>query len=195
VQKKHVMSPINFNLPLISNFEKHIDSYSEPQLTGKVNQTEFSIDVDSKPFHDTLETLIDISLTNIQVPYYFAYVPEDQVSFQIHSGILDLHSQVVFMKQGEDTDIELKGNIGLTNLEMKGPNGASVFKLPKLTIDVAPSRPMKNQINLASIKIQSPELYASRNREGIINLATLGPKSPESPESPETNTENTGTKH
>jgi len=55
--------------------------------------------------------------------------------------------------------------------------------LPGLQIDVAPSRPMENQLILSSVKIQSPEVFVSRNSEGIINLTTLGPKPVEATES------------
>ncbi|MBC2717347.1 MAG: DUF748 domain-containing protein [Desulfobacteraceae bacterium] len=176
VQKKHTISPINFNLPYISNFEKHIDTYSEPMLTGKFNQTEISLNVDTKPFHDTLETIVTLSLSGFTIPYYFDYIPEDMVGFEISNGRLDVQSQISFLQENEESQITVQGTIGLSNLELIEKNGSKILTLPGLQIDVAPSQPLENRLRLASVKIQSPELSVSRNPEGIINLTTLGPK-------------------
>lgn len=184
IQKTHTLSPINFSLPNISNFEKHIDSYSEPVLNSKFNHATISIDVDTKPFHDSIETIVNLSLKGVQVPYYFAYIPEDMVNFEITSGSLGIDTQISFFQKNDQPETTVSGTITLADLEIIENNGNRVLKLPKLAIDVAPSRPMEQELKLASIHIQSPELSVARNPEGVINLTTLGP-SAETAETPE----------
>jgi len=84
VQKEHTISSINFNLPHISNFEKHIEIYAEPIINSRLNRSEVSIDIETKPFHDTFETIVKLSLSGLEIPYYFAYVPENMVGFKIN---------------------------------------------------------------------------------------------------------------
>ena len=182
IHKKHIFSSINLNLPKISNFEKSIDTYSEPRLTGDFNHTGISIDIDTKPFHDTMETIVTLSLSGLTIPYYFTYVPENMVGFEITNGRLDIQSQISFLQKKDEPDVTVQGTIGVKNLEMIDRSGSPILTLPELRIDVAPSRPLKNQLKLASVKIQSPELSVSRNSDGIINLTTLGPKPSETTE-------------
>ena len=117
------------------------------------------------------------------------YVPENMVGFEITSGSLNVDAQVSFLQANDQPEVTVEGTIGLTNLEMIEKNGSKLFTLPGLQIDVAPSRPMEQQLTLASVKIQSPVLSVSRNHDGIINLTTLGPKPAETTEAPETKPE------
>ncbi|MDA3896366.1 MAG: DUF748 domain-containing protein [Desulfobacteraceae bacterium] len=176
VQKKHTISPVNFNLPNISNFEKDIDTYSKPLLTGNLNHAGVSIDVDTKPFHGTLETIANLSLSGLEIPYYFAYLPDNMVGFEITNGSLSIDTQVSFRQNNDQSEVTVEGTIGLVDLELLEKNGSKLFALPGLQIDIAPSRPMEQQLTLASVRIQSPELSVFRNPDGIINLTTLGPK-------------------
>ncbi len=186
VQKKHTISPINFSLPNISNFEKHIDTYSEPVLESKFNHATISIDVDTKPFHNTIETIVKLSLSGLEIPYYFAYVPKNMVGFDISNGILNIDARISFLQTNDQPEVTVAGTIGLADLEIIEKNGNKILALPGLQIDVAPSRPMESQLTLASVKIQSPELSVSRDHDGIINLTALGPKPSDKTEDTET---------
>jgi len=185
VQKQHVFSAINLTLPHISNFDPHVDKYANPLLTGDFNQAGISINVNTKPFHDTLETIVTLSFSGIAIPHYFAYVPENMVGFEIHKGQLNVDARISYLQNNDQSEVTLQGAIGLTDLEISEKNGNELFTLPGLQIDVAPSRPLEQQLTLASVKIQSPELSISRNPDGIINLTTLGPKPPETAEASE----------
>ena len=185
VQKQHVLSAINLTLPNISNFEKNIDTYSEPIFSGKFNHAGISIDADTKPFHDTLGTIVNLSLSDIEIPYYFAYVPKGMVGFEIRNGSLNVDARISFIQKNDQPEVTVQGAISLANLELLEKNGNRLFTLPGMQIDVAPSRPLENQLKLASVKIQSPELNVSRNPDGIINLTTLGPQPVETTEAPE----------
>jgi uncharacterized protein DUF748 len=189
VQKKHTISPVNIRLPNISNFEKNIDAYSDPMFEGKFNKAGISLDIHTKPFHNTHETTVSLSLSGLEIPYYFTYVPENMVGFEITSGSLNVEARVSFLQTSDKPEVTVEGTIGLADLEMAEKNGSKFFALPGLQIDIAPSRPMEQQLTLASVKIESPELSVSRNPDGIINLTTFGPQPDGTTESPEANPE------
>ncbi len=176
VQGKHVLSSIHLTLPHISNFDQHIDMFAEPLLTGDFDNAKLSIDIDTKPFHGTIETNVEFSLSGISIPYYFAYVPKNMVGFKISNGHLDVDARVSYLQKNNQPEVTVQGTIGLSGLDIIEGDGSTVLKLPDLKIDVAPSRPLAHELTLASVKIESPELSVSRNADGIINLTTLGPK-------------------
>lgn len=178
----HALSAINFNLPQISNFENQRNTYSKPLLTGDVNQAKVAIDAETKPFLDTMETTVHLSFSGVSIPHYFIYVPENTVGFKINHGRIDVDVRLSFKKipDGKNlsqNDMTVHGTLGLAGLQIIENSGNTLLKLPDLTIDVAPSRPLEKELTLASVKIQSPELSVIRNPEGVINLTTLGPKS------------------
>lgn len=182
VQKHHALSKINLTLPRISNFDSHIDSYSEPLLTADLNQADVSIDVDTKPFHGTMETIVNLSAINIEIPHYFAYVPENMVGSKIKDGQLDLDARISFIQNGDAPELVVQGNIRLAGLEIIENNNSELLTLPELKIAIAPSAPLNNQLTLASVEVHAPELSVTRSSDGIINLTTLVPKPAETNE-------------
>ena len=177
VQKSHVLSAINFTLPIISNFEKNIDTFSKPLLKADLNQAGVSIDVETKPFNETLETIVHLTVSGIEIPYYFTYVPEKMRNFEISRGRMDIKAEVSFTKTGDKSQVTVSGDVGLSDLAVADRAGAPVLNLPGLQVTVAPSYPLENQLTLAQVKIESPEVFVSRTSDGAVNLTTLGPAS------------------
>ncbi|MFZ2633873.1 MAG: DUF748 domain-containing protein [Desulfosalsimonadaceae bacterium] len=198
MKKDHVISPIQFTLPLISNFEEDAATDADATLTAVLNDAKMSVDVKTQPFHDPLEAKINLSLTGIRLPYYFGYVPKDMTGVDVTAGLLDIRSQIHFLKKKKGTEVTVEGDIGFIDLAISDKAGAPVLTLPELRIAVAPSRPLENRIQLASVTLRKPSLFVNRSKEGVISLATLGPQSaqptetgkpesakPEAKESPE----------
>ncbi len=178
VKEEHVLSAINFRLPRISNFQKDIDSYSTPVLTGELNKAQINVNMDAKPFENSRETKIDFSLSGLEIPYYFVYVPEKKLGFKISNGRLDIQARVSFQEKNNAPDVTVEGVIGIAGLKITGRDGSPILNLTDLKIEVAPSRPLEKQLTLASVHMDSPELSVSRNPEGTINLTTLAPEKP-----------------
>ena len=192
VDKSHELSAINFTLPHIANFKEHVDTYSEPLLTGDFNQAGLSFDLDTRPFHDSLETIVDVSVSGLAIDHYFAYVPENMVGFEITDGRLDLAAHLSFRAMPEKSDLTVEGTVGLAGLEITDRAGNKIFSLPGLKIDVAPCRPLENELTLAGVTIDAPQLSVVRNSQGIINLTTLGPEPSEEQAPTESDTASAG---
>lgn len=189
IQKQHVFSDINLMLPRISNFDAHIESFSAPRLTGNFNQAGLSIDMETKPFHDTLETTLHLTVTDFDIPYYFSYIPKNMVGFEVRSGKLKIDARMSHINKNSRPEIQVQGKIALSNLEISEKDKDKVLTLAGLEVDVAPSHPLDSQLKLASVKIMSPELIVRRDSKGVINLTTLGPKPAESDDASELPTE------
>ncbi|MBW2566432.1 MAG: AsmA family protein [Deltaproteobacteria bacterium] len=78
--KKHKMTTV-------SNLPHYVDIFVEPLFEAKFNETPVSLKGKTKPFHDTVETIFDIDLKDINVPYYLAYVPLEQ-NFKVLAFVL-----------------------------------------------------------------------------------------------------------
>ncbi|MBK6406521.1 MAG: DUF748 domain-containing protein [Holophagales bacterium] len=74
---KHAVTELKVGVPFLSNLPVDQDVFTEPFLGAKVNGAAFELKGKTKPFHGTRETTLDIHLSDIDLPYYFAYVPAE----------------------------------------------------------------------------------------------------------------------
>jgi hypothetical protein len=175
VDISHRFSPLNFELPRISSFKGDIDNFSQPMLTGRINDTDIAIAARTKPFHGLLETIVDIDLKGLRLPHYFGYAPED-MGFEVTNGGLDVASSVSIKRDADQRLLlEVSGRAILSDLELVDDAGDSFFSMAALDITLAPSAPLENNIHLKSIIIEAPHLRVVRGSDGTVNLATLGP--------------------
>jgi uncharacterized protein involved in outer membrane biogenesis len=171
----HRFSPLNFELPRISSFKGDIDIFSQPMLTGRVNDTDIAIAARTKPFLDSLETIVDIDVKGLRLPHYFGYAPQD-IGFEVTNGGLDITSSVSFKRDADQKLLlEVSGRAILSGLELVDDAGNPFFSMAALDITMAPSAPLENNIHLKSIIIDAPHLHVVRGSDGTVNLATLGP--------------------
>ncbi|RJP84491.1 MAG: DUF748 domain-containing protein [Desulfobacteraceae bacterium] len=176
MKKDHVISDINFALPLISNFEKDAETDAKATFAKVVNDAKMSVDIKTRPFHEPLEATIDLELTGISLPYYFDYVPKGMTTVDIKAGLMDIRSQIHFLQKEKGPQITVQGDVRLSELEILDNAGAPVLTVSEFAIAVAPSRPLENEIKLASVNLKKPALFVNRSKDGVISLATLGPQ-------------------
>ncbi len=169
----HTIEPINWKVPFISNFSKHHDQFSEPALTFKVDEASVSVDVQTKIFKNTMETVINLVLSGVSIPRYTSYIPKDLINFEINQGILDITAQVSFRKEKDTTVVTAEGKIDLANLDITETTGSEIFTLPRLQISLLPSVVTENSLHFSDILVRAPTLSAIRKADGTVNLANL----------------------
>ncbi|MFW6081447.1 MAG: DUF748 domain-containing protein, partial [Desulfosalsimonas sp.] len=175
MDKTHRFAGISFRLPVISNFEANIDTYAEPLLSGDFNDTELRVDASTKPFADSLETLVDISLTGISLPVYFDYVP-GPLGLSVSGGNLDVESSISFIQspEGEST-VEVSGTADFSELEINDSASEEMLYIPSMQVKMAPSSLLEGKIRLDSLVITEPAITLVRRAGGQLNAAELGP--------------------
>ncbi len=170
----HRFAPLNFDLPKLSSFEADIDTFSQPRLTGRVNNTDITIATRTKLFIDSMETIVDIDMKGLRLPHYFPYAPED-IGFEVADGSLDIQTSVS-LKRGADQDlsIEASGRASLSELLLVDDTGGHLFSLAGLEMVLAPSTPLQKDIRLSSVILDDPHLTVIRDAGGTIYLTTVG---------------------
>ncbi|MFP4533504.1 MAG: DUF748 domain-containing protein [Desulfobacterales bacterium] len=177
MDKTHRFDNVSFTIPMLSNFEPHVDAYAQPVLAGELNDTQLKLDVSTKPFAESLETVVDINLAGVDLPYYFDYVPID-LGLDITGGHLNLESKIRFKKASEGkTTLEVSAVADLANLQVTDTAADEILALSDLHVEMAPSRPLEKQIRLATVSLTDPVLTLVRDFNGSLNLARLGPQS------------------
>jgi len=183
-QKKHTIRELNIGIPFLSNIPYYVETYVQPSFSANINGTPYTIQGKTKPFTESRETTFDININDLNIPYYLAYVPM-KMNFKIASAYLDTQTQISFVQpKGEKPSLTVTGNVSLKNIVVNDQQNKPLFRLPLLSISIAPSRPIEKFIHLSKLSIQSPGLEIQRDGKGTLNIQTLFPETGEKKPAP-----------
>ena len=131
--KKHTIREANLGIPWISNIPSSVEIFVEPGASVRVNGTRYAITGKTKPFADSQETTLDVNITDLDLPYYLAYVPPELLTFALPSGRLDAKLGVVFIRQKKGgQSLSVRGDVGLRELAVDDKQGTRSSGFPPL---------------------------------------------------------------
>ncbi|MFP4194535.1 MAG: DUF748 domain-containing protein [Desulfobacterales bacterium] len=172
MDKTHSFSDINFTIPEISNFD--INTYSEPSLKGKFNEAELQVETSTKPFADSLKTVVDISISGVSLPRYFDYVPGTP-GFSVSGGTLDVESSVSFRKDSQgQSRTEVTGTADFSDIKLAGTDSEEILSVPSIHVKLAPSDPLNKNIHIETLALTRPVATIVRGADGGLNLENPG---------------------
>ena len=116
---KHTVRDLTIGIPFLSNIPSKVEITTEPVFEARVNGTPFSLHGTTKPFSETRETAVDIDLSDMDVPHYFAYAPPS-IPWKLASGRLDAKIRVVFTQPARGNPaLVLSGTAALRSFAAK----------------------------------------------------------------------------
>ncbi|MBU0965106.1 MAG: DUF748 domain-containing protein [Proteobacteria bacterium] len=180
----HHITDLHIALPFISDLPYEVEIFTKPAFEAVINGTPISMLGESKPFHTSRESEINVNFADIDLTGYLAYLP-DNLNFTIKNGRLDLDLSLSFM-QHEDGNpaINIQGKASLREIKVVDRQEQSLLSFPELTVDIERAHILRKEFHLTKIFWKEPELFVQRGEDGQINLAGLvTPSSPSGAES------------
>ncbi len=172
---KHTAENVQAGIPFISNMEYALETKVEPSFSAVINGDPYTLTGVTKPFKDSRETEFKISIKDLDIPYYLAYVPM-KLNFILSSAKLDVDSTLTYRQEkGNSPVLILKGKTALREVVLQDLRKAPLLKFPSLTVDTADLEPLAGRIHLAKVALEAPEVNVRRNASGEINLLALVP--------------------
>ena len=109
----HTVREMNFAIPFVSNMPDYIDTYVQPRFAATINGNPYALEGKTKLFKDTRETIFNILIEDMDIPFYLAYIPHD-LNVSVPSGKLDVQSTLTFsMKPDQHPVVSVAGNVAL----------------------------------------------------------------------------------
>jgi uncharacterized protein involved in outer membrane biogenesis len=172
-QTKHVVSSIRIGVPFISSIPSDVEITVEPELHALVNDAPLDIDADTKPFKDSRESTIQLDIDRMQIPKYVEYSPVE-LNFKVPSGQLNSKLTATFKtSKDKSSELSISGHVGIKEFTLQEKNDAPLLNLPAFDVVLDVVEVFAQKASLKSVKLQSPELHVTRNRDGTLNLASL----------------------
>ena len=170
---KHSITSIKIGVPFISSIPSQVEIKVQPAFYALVNGSPFQIDGETKPFKDSRDSTIHLDIDKLQIPKYVEYSPVD-LNFKIPSGQLNTKLTVTFRTSKDKPSVlSVSGDIGIADFVLQEKTDAPLLNLPALDVVIDDVEVLAKQATLKSVKIQSPELHVSHNRDGTLNLTSL----------------------
>lgn len=184
---KHELAGIEVGVPFVSNLPVKVDVFVEPTLSATLDGDPVGVNVRSKPFKDTLETILDLKLKEFDLSPWMAYLPFDP-TFRLPSGLLTTNLELSFAQQTDAKPVvAVRGQVQVDKLEVQDRNGAPVLKMAEFGLDLADVQPFANKWHFTKLRLNGPEIDVVHLKDGGLNLATLAP--PAGKQAPEAPTE------
>jgi len=170
---RHEIAGINLGVPFLSNFPYLVETFVQPAFSAVINGTQLAIQGRTKPFADSLESSIELNLTKVDLPYYWAYVPV-KLRLKLRSAVLDTKLKITFIQYRDRAPrVDVAGGIALSALDVEDDTGRPLLKLPLLDIDIASSDLLSNRLSVRRILLQSLAVHVRRDSHGALQLQSL----------------------
>ena len=174
-KSKHKIRELTVNVPFIGNIPYLTNDYVEPFLRMLLNGSEINANGQLKPFHDSLETNLNLSFDHIDLAYYAFHSPIP-LPIDIKNGILSCKLDLSYrVSKAEQPKLMLGGKLTLADIELRELNGDELFRLPRLLLNLEWADLFTQDFNLASLEIHEPQLYVDRDSSGLWNFEQLFP--------------------
>ncbi len=171
---RHQVRALSVSVPFLSNLPYHGQIYVQPALSARVNGTALELTGKSKPFSATRETSLDLSVKDLDLPFYLRYVPM-ALPYHIASARLDLDADITFAQpEGKGSRIGVQAEAVLKAVRITTPEDEALVAFERLAVRTHRIDVFGTAIGLASVRLEGADVNAKRQADGTINLAVLG---------------------
>jgi uncharacterized protein involved in outer membrane biogenesis len=170
---QHSIADIRIGIPFISSLPSYADVYVKPSFSAVVNGAPLHLGGESKPFKDTHESTLSLSIDKLEIAKYLEYSPVS-LNFKVPAGELEGKLTASFRAaKSSPAVLSISGHLGLEKFEMQQSGGAPLLKLPALEVAIDGIEAFAGKASIKSVKAQGIELHIGRNRDGALNVAHL----------------------
>jgi hypothetical protein len=172
----HKVRNVAVAIPFISNLPYYVNTFVQPSFEAVFNDTPVSFKGKTKLFADSRETLFEIDVRDLDIPYYLAYSPFT-MKFKIPSALLDVKTGISYVQyKNRPPSVNVAGRVAFRKIRIADTGGSRIIDLPLLDISISSTDLVERKINFAKILLQAPEIDLVRDQKGRVNLLALVPE-------------------
>ena len=183
---QHAVTDLQIGVPFVSSLPAEIDIRVAPRLSAKVNGTPFEIAGETTPFKDRYVTTVRLDIDDLELAKYLKYSPVP-LRIRVPSGKLNtrLVLSSTTVPGNRLQTLILSGTASLERLRIRHADGAPLFSLARLTVDLGGLDLLRRRAIVTSMRIDAPEVDIARGKDGTLDLlAALPATSPAKPAAP-----------
>jgi outer membrane protein OmpA-like peptidoglycan-associated protein len=167
---KHTVRDLEIGIPFLSNIPSKVQITTQPVFRAKVNGAPFDLAGRTKPFSETRETTLHLNLSDVDIPFYLAYVPVD-IPSKVMSARLDAKLVLTF-RQPLDAPpaLVVSGTAALRKVAVE-QGGEPLLAWERFDADAEAIDVFGRSAKLRSLKLTGPELWVRRHTMAEHDIA------------------------
>ncbi|MFN7571999.1 MAG: DUF748 domain-containing protein [Betaproteobacteria bacterium] len=175
--QKHALEDIRLGLPFLSNLPADIEVTVQPAFAARLDGTALALTGETRPFANSLESVLHLKLDGLDVPRYLSAVPM-KLNFELPSARLDTDLTVAFRQAHGDAPaaVAVSGTATLRDLKLAAPAGpaaAPLLQWQSLRVEIAAFAPLERRLEVASVQVQAPQAWVERDARGALNWSAF----------------------
>ncbi|HOP41150.1 MAG TPA: DUF748 domain-containing protein, partial [Geobacteraceae bacterium] len=175
----HTIRRLNVAVPFVSNIPYLADIYVAPHFSADINKARFVADGKLRPLTEAMETSAIISLKNLDIPHYMAYLPLS-VPISFSSGRLSTTSEITYrVSAASKPEISIRGPLKLEDIDLKDRQGKPLAALDSGLVRIRRADIISRSFDLASLETAELEIFLERNAQGKWTWQNLLPSTEE----------------
>jgi hypothetical protein len=169
----HTIKDLNVAVPFVSNMKEWVHIYEQPRFSANINGDIYTLQGKTKPFEESLESFLDVTIKGLEIPRYMSYVPV-KTNFVLNSGTVDVAAKISFKRAPDKTQsCTVTGDVAIKNIAMDDLGKNPLVRLGSCEIALGTIQPFTPTAHLAKISLKGLEINAKRDKSGQINFASL----------------------
>jgi hypothetical protein len=189
LKTKHVIDRFALGIPFIATLPSATEIFVTPLLQARIDGSPLVVKGRTKPFSESRESEIALSLDGLDVPQIASYAPAS-VPVAVKSGKLSTDLNVSFALSGDTPTIRIDGSADLADLAVTDKSNAPLVAARALHVKIADAQPLRDIYHLDEVTLANPDVHLARDSSGALNVQKLaGPPSKEAEKTPETKSE------
>ena len=165
----HTIRNVTVGIPFLSNIPSQIEITTRPVFEATINGAPFALHGKTKPFSATRETTVDLDLSDVDLPYYLAYLPRGMPS-KLTAGRFDAKLTLGFSQPPNGTPaLLLSGRSAIRKLAVES-GGRPLIAWERLEAVVDSFDVLGRKLRVRRLASVAPEVWVRRERNGEPNL-------------------------
>lgn len=167
---RHAVRDVVIGIPFLSNIPSKVEITTQPAFEAQVNGAPFALHGKTKPFSTTRETTLDLNFSDVDVPFYLAYVPAE-IPSKITSARLDAKLVLAFTQPvAGDPALVVSGTAALRKVAvMQGREPLVAWE--RFDADAEAIDVFGRKAKIRSLRVTAPELWVRRHTMAEHDIA------------------------
>ncbi|MBA2412293.1 MAG: DUF748 domain-containing protein, partial [Burkholderiaceae bacterium] len=180
--RKHAVTDIAIGIPFISNLPVDAEVKVLPAFSARINGSPLVLKGETRPFHQTLESSIDLKVSALDIAKYLSFAPV-RLNFNVDQGALDTDLRIAFRRAVAATAEQkaapaqtlISGVVAISNfgLSEKSP-GTRLLGFKTLRVMIDQLDPFARRAVIGDVQLDGADLSVVRSAAGELNWIRFG---------------------
>ena len=198
-RRQHTVTDIALGIPFISNLPVDVEVKVVPAFSARVNGSLFELKGETRPFHSTLESFVDLKIVGLDIAKYLSFSPV-RLHVALDRGSLDTDLRIAFRRataataeqKAQPAHTVISGALGVRDLSISEETPrAPLISLKALRVVIDRLDPFARAAVIGDVQVDGIDITVARNAANEVNWTRFArqvidaPPAPATPAQPE----------